>query len=376
MVGEARRAYTEFNMNAHVLVVDDEAGVREMLAAWLEGSGYTCAQAHDAEQALSLLIDRPADVALLDLAMPGRDGIWLARELRARYADTALIMITGLQRFDAAVEAMRLGVRDYLLKPFSRQEFLQSVRRAAEWRESVERQRAEGRALRAEIETRRSALADAFTALENASAGAIEALLVAQTSRNPEKAAHAFRVAEMAVDLATAFGVDEAMQAHIERGALLHDIGKIAMPDALMHKTGPLNEEEIALIRTHAAIGRDIMSTVPALKVPAEIVFASHEAWDGSGYPEGLAGTSIPLGSRIIAVVDTFDALTWGRLYRDPVGQARAAAELVRCAGIQFDPDVVRAWLRIADRYQVNGRDAIDHELASTEFPVLGSLVS
>jgi putative nucleotidyltransferase with HDIG domain len=363
-------------MNAHVLVVDDEPGVREMLAAWLEAAGCTCAQAHDADEALSLLADRPADVALLDLAMPGQDGIWLARELRERSSDTALIMVTGLQRFDAAVDAMRIGVRDYLLKPFSRQELLQSVRRAVEWRESLERQRAEGLALRAEIETRSSALADAFTALENASAAALEALLVAQTSRSPEKAAHAVRVAAMAVDLAKALGVDEAMQSHIERGALLHDIGKIAMPDALMHKTGPLNEEEITLIRTHAAIGRDIVSTVPALRVPADIVFASHEAWDGSGYPRGLAGTEIPLGSRVIAVVDTFDALTWGRLYRDPVGHARAAAELVRCAGIQFDPDVVRTWLRIAERYPANGRDAADLEYASVESPTCGPVVS
>ncbi len=354
-------------MNVHVLVVDDEAGVREMLAAWLEAAGYTCAQAHDAAQAVALLAEQPADVALVDLTMPGKDGMSLARDLRDRHSEMAVILVTGQQRFDVAVEGMRLGLRDYLLKPFSRQDLLQSVRRAVEWRASLQRDLAARLALQSEIEARRQALADAFIALENASAAALEALLVAQTRRNPAKAAHALRVAEMAVDLADAIGVDDETRSHIERGALLHDIGKIAMPDALMHKPGPLSEEEIATIRTHARIGFEIVSTVPALRVPAEIVLASHEAYDGTGYPYGLAGDAIPLGSRIIAVVDTFDALTWGRLNRDPVSRARAAAELVRCAGTQFDPDVVRAWLRVAEWQHPEQRAASDPSFAALE---------
>jgi putative two-component system response regulator len=338
-------------MDAHVLVVDDEPAVREMLVAWLEAAGYTCSEAGTAREALVSLDTRPSDVALVDLAMPGEDGVWLARELRARHSDLAVIIVTGLQRFDAAVEGMRLGVKDYLLKPFSRQDLLQSVRRAAEWQATIRRQQAERDALHAEIAARKHALADAFTALDTASSATLEALLTAQTRRNPDKAAHAVRVACMAVDVAASMGIGEPMRTSIERGALLHDLGKIAMPDALMHKTAPLNDDDIALIRTHAQIGHDIVSAVPGFRVPAEIILASHEAWDGSGYPQGLSGDQIPIGSRIVAVVDTFDALTWGRLYRDPVNYVRAAAELVRCSGFQFDPDVVHAFLRVADKY-------------------------
>jgi putative nucleotidyltransferase with HDIG domain len=338
-----------------------------MLAAWLETAGYTCTQAENAARAQALLTERAVDVALLDVTMPGQDGISLARDLRDRHPEMLVILVIGLQRVDLAAEAMRLGLRDYLLKPFTRQDLLQSIRRAVEWRDSLQRDHAARLALQAEIGARRQALVAAFGALENVSAGALETLLVAQTRRNPAKAAHAVRVARMAVDLATALGVDDTLKAHIERGALLHDIGKIAMPDALMHKDGPFSEEEFETIRRHAQIGFEIVGSVPALKIPAELVLASHEAFDGSGYPRGLAGSAIPLGSRIIAVVDTFDALTWGRQQRDPVGRARAAAELVRCAGTQFDPDLVRAWLRVAEWLSTEPSQNTDLTLAGVE---------
>jgi putative nucleotidyltransferase with HDIG domain len=336
-------------MNAHVLVVDGEAGVRELLATWLETAGYTCTQACDAAHALTLLADQSADIALLDVSMPGQDGLSLARQLRDRHHDMAIILVTGLQGFDLAAEGMRLGLRDYLLKPFSRPELLDSVRRAMEWRASLQKDRAASLALQMEIDVRRRALTDAFQTLESCSTSALQALLIAETRRNPARAAHAVRVARLAVELATALGVDAVMTAHIERGALLHDIGKIALPETLMCKPGPLSEEEISTIRTHAQIGFEIVSAAPALITAAEIVLASHEAFDGTGYPHGLAGHAIPLGSRIVAVVDTFDALTWGRVHQDPVSRARAAADLVRSAGTQFDPDIVRAWLRVAE---------------------------
>jgi cyclic di-GMP phosphodiesterase len=336
-------------MSTHVLVVDDEPGVRDVLTAWLEAAGYSCAQASDADEALALAADREPDVALLDLAMPGRDGVWLAREFRRRWTDVALIMVTGLQRFDAAVEGMRLGVRDYLVKPFSRAELVQAVRRAAEWRESLAGQRAEHEALQREIASRSRAMAEAFAAVQGASMATLEALLATLNGRDPDAADHAVRIARMADRLCDALGIAEPARADILRGALLHDIGKIALPDALVYKAGPLTEDEIALIRRHPQLGYDILSRVPSLVAPAEIIRASHEAWDGTGYPHGLAGRQIPMGSRVVAVVDTFDALTWGRRHRDPVGYARAAAELVRSSGHQFDPEVVNRWLRVAE---------------------------
>ena len=192
-------------------------------------------------------------------------------------------------------------------------------------------------------------LAQQVDIIEQATAAALDALITTLAHRHPDAVAHARRVARMATALGRALRLDEATITDIERGALLHDIGKVAMPDALMQKPGPLTEEDIALIRTHVEVGREIVGAAPALAVAADIVGTSHEAWDGSGYPHGLTGEAIPIGARIIAIVDTFDALTWGRGDDDPVVYARAAAELVRCAGSQFDPDVVRAWLRVAE---------------------------
>jgi response regulator RpfG family c-di-GMP phosphodiesterase len=336
-------------MSGHILVVDDEPAVRDVLVTWLQAAGHRCVEAPDAESALAEVATHAFDVALLDLALPGHDGLWLAERLREQNADLALVMVTGLQRFDAAVAGLRLGVLDYLLKPFTRQDLVRAVRRAMEWRASLLADRARQEAQAQEMADKREALAGDFATLERATTGAIQTLLATLHRRHPGAAAHASRVARMAVDLALALGVPAAAMADVERGALLHDIGRIALPDALVHKTGPYTEEEFALIRTHVEIGRDIVGVVPALQAAAAIVGASHEAFDGSGYPAGLAGEAIPLGARIVSVVDTFDALTFGRDASDPLTFARAAAELVRCAGTRYDPAVVHAWLRVAD---------------------------
>jgi len=336
-------------MGAKILVVDDEAPIRDLFSEWLRVAGHTCWGAASAAEALEMSESSPADVALLDLRMPGESGVWLARRLRETQRDIAIIMATGAQSFDAAVEGMRLGVLDYLLKPFSRQELVDAVDRAVKWREQSTREREERQRLEQQIEQRSAALTDAFAKVREATAGALEALLVTLNTRNPEAFEHTKRVADMAVLLATTMGVPEPLLSHVERAALLHDIGKVAMPDSLIHKPGALTEEEVAIIRTHPEIGRDILYAVPFLRPAAEIVLASHEWYNGRGYPNGLKGEEIPLGARIVAVADAYDALTRSRVYRDPVSAEAASAELVRCAGRQFDPDVVQVWLRLAD---------------------------
>jgi response regulator RpfG family c-di-GMP phosphodiesterase len=292
---------------------------------------------------------QPTDVALLDIRMPGESGVWLARRLRETSSDLAIIMATGAQSFDAAVEGMRLGVMDYLLKPFSRQDLITAVDRAVAWREAVVRERNERQRLEREIDRRSEELSAAFAELEVTSNGALEALLVTFNTRNPAAFEHARRVARAAVAVGRTVGIAPRALQHVERGALLHDIGKIAMPDALIHKPGALTDEEIGIIRTHPQIGHDILMTVPFLRPAAAIVMASHEWFDGAGYPKGLKSEEIPLGSRITAIVDTFDALTHSRVYRDPVPPDEACAEIVRWAGRQFDPALVQVWLRTAE---------------------------
>jgi response regulator RpfG family c-di-GMP phosphodiesterase len=336
-------------MGAHILVVDDEDAIRDLFTEWLSIAGHTCVAAATAAEALSLAELDKTDVALLDLRMPGESGVWLAQRLRESRADLAIIMATGAQSFDAAREGMRLGVMDYLLKPFSRQELVDAVDRAVKWCEETARERAERRHLEEEIERRSTALSSAFAEVEVAQTGALEALLVTFNSRNPDACAHARRVAQSAVVLAQSMGVSRTLLDNIERGALLHDIGKVAMPDSLIHKAGRLSDDELAVIRTHPQVGHDILMAVPFLQPAAAIVLASHEWVNGTGYPFGLKGDEIPLGARITSVADAFDALTRTRIYRDPVPAERANAEIMRFSGRQFDPDVVRAWCRLAE---------------------------
>ncbi|MEW6321005.1 MAG: HD domain-containing phosphohydrolase [Acidobacteriota bacterium] len=337
-------------MSAHILIVDDESAVRDTLADWLVPEGYEIAVAASADEALAAVTGpRTFDAALVDLGLPGEDGVWLARALRERQSDLAVIMCTGWQSFEAAVEGMRIGVNDYLLKPFTRVELTDSIRRALKWRHDLQQSVRAHEALCASIASRREALMAEFRRLTSPSAADLEAIIARFATRSAEAQAHARRVARMSVFLAEELGVGATDIRAIEHGALLHDIGKIALPDELMLKDSPLTDEEIRFIRTHPELGASVVAASPALADVAAMVQSSHEAWDGSGYPQGLVGDAIPLGARIIAVTDTFDALTWSRIFRESVTTSRAAAELVRSAGTQFDPDVVHAWLRVLD---------------------------
>ena len=334
----------------NILVVDDEPAVREYICDCLTlQSSYRCTGVGDARAALAVARETSIDVALVDLAIPEEDGVTLARRLRNEVRDLAVVLVTGTQSFDTAVEAMRIGVLDYLLKPFAMPELIDSVGRAVAWRHAALRAHEEREDLERQIGERAARLRQAFGDLEVASSAALEALLTTLSQRNPETLEHAHRVARYATTVARTLGIEEPALGAVERGALLHDLGKVAIPDAVIHKPGPLTDDEFAIMRSHAQVGHDIAVTVPFLRSAAEIVLATHERYDGKGYPRGLAGDTIPIGARIIAVVDVFDALTSTRVYHDAVCVASANAELVRGAGTHFDPTVVAAWLRCVD---------------------------
>jgi cyclic di-GMP phosphodiesterase len=343
----ALRTVAEDTPAPRVLVVDDDDGVRTLLGTWVKADGYQCVSTSAAAEALEAVESAMPDVALVDVRLPDRSGLSLARTLRTRREDLAVIMITGISSFDAAVQAMRLGAIDCLLKPVSRLELLAAVARAVEWRNRTLALQDEHARLRAEVEERSRELSDVFRQLRLASAGALEALLTTLHLRQPEAVGHARRVAALARTIGVAMALSPRELDDLERGALMHDIGKIAMPETLLRKPGALNEDEMGIIRTHPEVGYRIVSGVPMLERAAEIVLASHERWDGRGYPAGLRGEAIPLGARIAAVADTFDALTSARVYRDPQSAEAAVTELVRCAGTQFDPAVVHAWLQV-----------------------------
>ena len=212
-----------------------------------------------------------------------------------------------------------------------------------------DQQRLERAQLQRLIVQRTCELGRRVAAADTSSAERLDALLASLTSQNPEALTHARRVAGIASAISLVLGLPDTELVVVARGALLHDVGKLAIPPTLMCKPTALTEAEIRLLRSHPEAGFAIVSAAPALTLAADIVLSSHEAWDGSGYPGGLARTAIPLGSRITAVADTYDALTWSRTAAGPVAQVSAVAELIRCAGTLFDPDIVRAWLRVLE---------------------------
>ena len=221
----------------HILVVDDEPTIRNYICECLAlRSSYRCTGAGDARAALEVARRTPIDVALLDLSIPDEDGVSLARRLRHEVRDLAVVLITGTQSFDAAVEAMRIGVLDYLLKPFALPELLDAVDRAVAWRHSALRAHEEREELERQIGARAGRMRQVFADLEVASSAALDALLTTLSQRNPETLEHARRVARWSVAVARALGIEEPLLGDIQRGALLHALGQVAIPDAGIHQ--------------------------------------------------------------------------------------------------------------------------------------------
>jgi response regulator RpfG family c-di-GMP phosphodiesterase len=335
-------------LHASVLVVDDENGARDLVSRWLTSGGYHVTTAASADEALTHVHDEAPAVALCDIRMPGHDGLWLAQQIRHDAPETAVIMATGVHDVGSAVISLRQGVIDYLTKPFGRDRVRDAVVRGIEWHRAACESRRWREALQGEMEARRSRLADALRALRIDDDATLDAMLSMLTLSDSEAYAHAYRVAAMTVSVARALHVDDEDIPALEHAALLHDLGKLAVPEAVLRKPAPLTEEEQLLIRRHPAIGADLIRAIPYLAASADLVSSAQERMDGLGYPRGVHAAEVPIGARIIAVADAFDAMTRPRVFRDAITPAEALLELNRCAGLQFDATVVTAFHRIA----------------------------
>jgi putative two-component system response regulator len=330
-----------------VLVVDDEIAVRELMARWLASGGYDVRTAATADEALQRIHDQPPAVALCDVRMPGRDGLWLAHQIRHDAPETAVIMATGVPDVGSAVTSLRQGVIDYLTKPFGRDRLRESVDRGVEWHNAARDSRRWREALQGEVEGRRRRLSDAMAALTIDSDMALDGLLSVLTLDDPDAYAHAYRVAALAASVGWAMRLGEEDMASIERAALLHDVGKLAMPEAVLRKPAPLTIEEQDLIRQHPQIAADLLAGVPYLTTAADLVRDAHERIDGLGYPNGTPAADVALGARIISVADAFDTMIRPRVFRDAITASEAHLELQRCAGTQFDASVVATFRRV-----------------------------
>ncbi len=314
------------------LIVDDDPLVCATFAAILKEEGYQTHCAASGAEALELLRHETFDVMLCDIFMPGQSGLELLKTVTAAYPDMPVILVTGHASIAMARDALHLGASDFITKPCTPGDLPIVVERNLT-RLKVQRKNA----LRYKM------------ALQTSNESVLDALLSALNTRDTETQGHSERVTAYTMELADLLGLSAEAIYHVERGALLHDIGKIGIPDRILHKPGKLTSEEWVEMRKHPIIGYQMCAKIEMLQEAARIVLHHHEAWDGSGYPTGLAGEAIPLGARIFAVADTLDAITSDRPYRAAQPFKAAQEEIIRCCGRQFDPEVVRVFLSVSE---------------------------
>jgi response regulator RpfG family c-di-GMP phosphodiesterase len=330
-----------------ILIVDDDASVRDVISVLLQEEGYECRTAAGAEEALEIAAQEAPPLVISDMKMPGRDGIWLLEAFRERFPETAVVMLTGYGDTEAAVDCLRRGAVDYLLKPPKLTDLIRAIERAlAKRRIELARKRYQKK-LERKVRDRTAELRSAFKDIAQTYQNTLLALVAALDAREHETSDHSQRVVKYTIAIAERLALQGPELEELGRGALLHDVGKIGVPDAVLLKPGKLTPEEWTEMRRHPDIGHQMIQSIPFLATPAVIVLSHQERFDGGGYPRKLRGEEIHIGARIFAVADTLDAMTSDRPYRKATSFENAMAEVQRCAGSQFDPEVVRAFADI-----------------------------
>jgi response regulator RpfG family c-di-GMP phosphodiesterase len=332
-----------------VLVVDDEPAVCSVLREGLSREGYECQTCLSGEEALKLMQQKLFDVVITDLRMPGMSGLEFLEKAHQEYPRSAFLMVTGEDDIRQGIKAMKLGAVDYLLKPIELEAVAVSVQRALESKRMELELENYRHNLEGVVEQRTKQLQAAMRRIEMTYDETLEALGGALDMRDADTAGHSQRVSRYCLEIARTMACSSDQLKQIARGSYLHDIGKIGITDAILLKEGKLDAGETAVMQTHARIGYDMVSRIAFLAGAAEIVLTHQEHYDGTGYPQGLVGEEIPLGSRIFAVADTLDAMTSDRPYRRALPFSAAKAEIIRESGRQFDPEVVQAFLSIPE---------------------------
>jgi response regulator RpfG family c-di-GMP phosphodiesterase len=330
-----------------ILIVDDDSSVRDVIGVLLREEGYACTAVSSAQAAIDASRAAEFPLVISDVKMPGKDGLWLLERLREGSPDTAVIMLTAFGDTEAAVECLRRGASDYLLKPPKVTDLIRAIERAlAKRRLELARHRYR-KSLEKRVREKTSELSQALRNLETTYSSTLWALVAALDAREHETGDHSQRVVRYTLGIAKRLGIPENELPDIGRGALLHDIGKIGVPDAILLKPDRLTPAEWEEMRRHPQIGWTILKSIDFLDVPAEIVLSHQERWDGGGYPRGLSGDAIPIGARIFAIADCYDAMTTDRPYRRRTTAEAARDEIRRCTGSQFDPAAAEAFLSI-----------------------------
>jgi putative nucleotidyltransferase with HDIG domain len=331
-----------------IMVVDDEVSVSGLMCALLELNGYQTTTATRPEQALEMLdASDDFDLVLSDVMMAEADGFSLLDRIGIEHPGMPVVMVTAVHDIHVATNAFRRGAIDYLLKPFGRTQLLSVVERAVEHGRLRKQNLIYRQSLEEMVAARTSRLRETMQDLERSYDITLEAMGDALDLRDAETEGHSKRVTAYTTALAREMGMNAEDLRTIARGAFLHDIGKIATPDAVLLKPGKLDADEMAIMREHCEQGYAIVCKIPFLKEASQIVLTHQESFDGGGYPRGLKGDDIPLGARIFAIADTLDAITSDRPYRKGASFEHAREEIMRCAGRQFDPAIVDVFMSV-----------------------------
>lgn len=326
-----------------ILIVDDEATIREVMTRTFAEKGFNCFSAENYDEALETINSESIEVAMLDIMMPGRNGVDLLQALKAEDEDIAVVMVTAVADAQTAIGAMRLGAYDYVTKPFNLVEVVMSVERALEKRELLISNRDYQKHLEEKVQEKTDELRETFM-------GAILSLAEALDAKDAYTNGHSMRVTTISEVIACFIGFDDKQVEKIRMAGILHDIGKIAVPEVILNKEGKLTDEEFEMVKAHSARGEKIIEPFVRDGEIRAIVRHHHERFSGDGYPDGIKGEAIPLGARIMAVADAYDAMTSDRPYRRAMTPEKAREELLTNSGSQFDPNIVDAFFQSEEK--------------------------
>jgi putative nucleotidyltransferase with HDIG domain len=366
---------SETTAKPRLLIVDDEAEVRGVLHDLLSGP-YECGEAASAEDAIAELREKDYQLVISDITMSGMSGLEMIPHVKVVSPDTVIVMISGMQTIESAIKALRLGAFDYLMKPFDLRQAEAAVSRALDHHELIAAKRRYENHLEELVTQRTAELDQALNSLENAYRSTLRALTAALETRDAETHGHSERVVTFSLRLGREYGLNSQEMKALEFGSLLHDIGKIGVPDAILRKPAKLTDEEWIRMREHPLHGQQILRGIKFLEGAARVVAQHHEKWDGSGYPLGLKGDEIDICARIFSVADAFDAITSDRVYRQGRPYEAAAQELNEWIGRQFDPKVVEAFHRVPpeDWHQLR-KQSLVRDAAASEWQHLASAI-
>lgn len=332
--------------NPRILIVDDELGPREALRMILRDE-YDVVTTESGRKALKYLDDSEFDLVILDIRMPDINGIELLAEVKKKAPETEVVMITAYASVDTATNALREGALDYLIKPFDCSSVKEVVEKGLERRNKTTAVRNRLNELQIVNDSLKGEIERAYNSIQKHYLETVRSLIAAIDAKDSYTKGHQERVAMFSMILARELGLPSREQELLQQAAILHDIGKIGVPEHILRKPASLTPEEFNVIKQHPVIGAEIISPVEFLKDAVPIVLHHHEKFDGTGYPDGIMGLQIPYGARIIAVADAVDAMLSERPYVPARTVEQVRKQLQLCAGTQFDPEIAAVALKI-----------------------------